>query len=193
MSKISVSVDNDKVNQGDFFTVDWKCENPDMVVLNVQDGTRSSIPLADSGSRVIRASGESDRITLTLVATIAGKKEEVTKVVRVVRPKAHKVEKVDYIPRSDDRAGKTGTASRFGRKPFFDTGKLKTYFANRSSVLKTAWSLLPADKKVIVEILLILFGIEVVSIFVPKVLPFGILLLGLYLIYKLFRTPMRWR
>ncbi len=191
MANIHLSVDRDSVNSGDFFTVNWQCENPDMVVLKVSDGVPSTVHLSDSGSRVVRASGQSDRITVSIIATVGGKKEEVSKVVKVSLPKAHRAERVDSVPRSDPKPSQGSFSGSKERKPLFDTAKLKAGYERRKTMLKATWSLLPADKKVIVEVLGLLLLIDIVSAFVPRALPIGVLLLSFYLIYKLLHRSGR--
>lgn len=65
--------DKSKVYEGESFIVSWDCQNPEMVSLTVEDGAKSQIPLPDSGSRTISASGNADKIVLTLHASIGGR------------------------------------------------------------------------------------------------------------------------
>ena len=70
MSKLTFNIDKKQVAEGEYINVTWDCSNPDMVSLTVEDGIKSIHQLSDSGSRSIPASGNADKIILTLRASI---------------------------------------------------------------------------------------------------------------------------
>jgi hypothetical protein len=115
MSKISFDIDRKQVQEGESVTVSWSCESPDMVTLTVVDGVKSVHQLGDSGTRVIPATGNADKIVLTLRASIAGKTEEKTATVKVKR-KVVKAERVHSTPYGKkERTGKTGAGPNSSR------------------------------------------------------------------------------
>ncbi len=170
MGRLSFDIDKKQVVEHEHVTVSWDCENPDQVTLTVEDGGRSVHQLPDSGSRVIEATGNADRMTLTLRAVIGGKTQEKSATVKVKR-KVLKAEKVHGASR-----GGSG-----GRKAWFDFAKVKAWWLRASAGLKTAWTYLPENKKLATKILALMCAVMLLTSFAPKLFPIGILAIMGYL------------
>lgn len=127
--------DKTKVHEGENFIVSWDCENPEMVSLTVEDGAKSQIPLPDNGSRTISASGNADKIVLTLHASIGGRVQVKKAVVKVTR-NVVKTEKVHHRTRSSP-----------GNKKIFDLSKIASWWNTVSFRMKTTRAYMPEDKR----------------------------------------------
>lgn len=170
MSKISFNIDKRQVQEGESITVSWNCESPDMVTLTVVDGVKSVHQLGDSGTRVIPATGNADRITLTLRASIGGKTEEKSATVKV-RRKVVKAERVNSTP--------------YGRKERttnpLDFSKVKDWWKRTSDKYRTAWSYMPENKKLATKILGMMLALMILTSIWPKLFSLGLLLIIGYL------------
>jgi len=169
MSKITFNIDKKQISEGEYVTVTWNCENPDMVTLSVQDGGKSIYQLGDSGTRVVQASGNTDRMVLTLRASLNGKVEEKSITVKVKR----KVLKAEKVHRTSSWEGKK-------KKPF-DLGRIKDWWTRFTAALKTGWAYMPETKKLAYKVLGLLMAGMILTSISPKLLPVGILLIGGYL------------
>ena len=176
MGKLSFNIDKKQVTEHEHVTVSWDCENPDQVTLTVEDGTRSIHQLPDSGSRVIEASGNADRMTLTLRAVIGGKAQEKSATVKVKR-KVLKAEKVHSAPRS----------SSGGRKSWFDLSKIKGWWSRTTAGFKNAWTYMPENKKLATKILGLMCAIMLLTSFAPKLFPLGLLAIMGYLTWIILK------
>jgi hypothetical protein len=152
MSRIILTTDKKKVPEGEYITVTWDCPTPDMVTLTVEDGSISVHQLGDSGSKVFQASGNADEMKFILRASIGGKIDEKTAKVKVKR-KVLRAKKANRVPGS-------------GRK---------------NNKYKTAWSYLPADKKLAVKVMGLVTVIMILTSISPKLLPLGLIALVGYL------------
>ncbi|MBR1782751.1 MAG: hypothetical protein IJ753_04450 [Bacteroidales bacterium] len=170
MGKLSFNIDKKQVTEHEHVTVSWDCENPEQVTLTVEDGTKSIHQLPDSGSRVIEASGNADRMTLTLRAVIGGKTQEKSVTVKVKR-KVLKAEKVHGAPR-----GSSGS-----RKAWFDFSKVKGWWSRTIAGLKTSWTYMPENKKLATKILGLMCAVMLLTGFVPKLFPVGLIAIIGYL------------
>lgn len=170
MSKITFNIDKRQVQEGESVTVSWNCESPDMVTLTVVDGVKSVHQLGDSGSKTIPATGNADKMVLTLRASIGGKTEEKSASVRVKR-KVVKAERVNSTP--------------YGKKekknPPLDFSKVKNWWRRTSGRYKTAWSYMPEDKKLATKILGMMLALMILTGFWPKLFSVGLLLIIGYL------------
>ena len=166
MEKIYFTVDKKKVTEGEYITASWECQNPDMVTLSILDGEKTVYQLGDSGSKVIQASGNADKMILTLRASIGGKVEEKNATVRVKR-KVLKAEKTFYTPGNGKRA------------PFFSA--IKDNWARITSQYKVAWSYLSETKKLALKVTVLLTIAIALSAISPKLLPWGVMAIVGYL------------
>lgn len=176
MGKISFNIDKKQVAEHEYVTVSWDCENPDQVTLTVEDGTRSVHQLPDSGSRVIEASGNADRMTLILRAVIGGKTQEKSATVKVKR-KVLKAEKVHGTPHGGSGSG----------KDWFDFTKVKDWWSRTSAGLKTAWTYMPENKKLATKILGLMCAVMLLTSFAPKLFPLGLLAIMGYLTWIILK------
>jgi len=167
MSKISFHIDKKKVTEGEYVTVSWDCQNPDMVSLVVADGSKSVHQLGDSGTKVIPASGNADQMVLTLRATIGGKLEEKSAKVKVKR-KVLKADKVSRGPKNQNS------------KPF-DFTRIKDWWTRTTAQYKTAWAYMPETKKLAVKVMGLIAAVMILSGISPKLLPLGLLAVAGYL------------
>lgn len=106
-----------------------------MVSLTVEDGAKSQIPLPDNGSRTISASGNADKIVLTIHASIGGRVQVKKAVVKVTR-NVVKTERVHHRTRSSP-----------GNKKIFDLSKIASWWNTFSFRMKTTWAYMPEDKR----------------------------------------------
>jgi len=210
MDSIKFNVDKKQVAEQEYVTVSWECRSPDQVTLTVEDGTRTVHQLADSGSRVVQASGNADVMTLTLRASIAGKTHEKTLSVKVKRT-VYEGEKVHDTPFGKKAHGSSsGNGSAFGKNrsggssqgPFrqdsYDKGnyssngdgvigKVKAWWNRTTSRLKMAWTYLPETKKLALKILALLWGIMILISAFPKLFTYGFLILLAYLTWVVLK------
>lgn len=176
MGKISFSIDKKQVTEHEYVTVSWDCENPDQVTLTVEDGTKSIHQLPDSGRRVIEASGNADRMTLSLRAVIGGKTQEKSMTVKVKR-KVLKAEKVNGAPHG----------SQGSKKSWFDLSKIKGWWSRTIAGFKTAWTYMPENKKLATKILGLMCAIMLLTSFAPKLFPLGLLAIMGYLTWVIVK------
>ena len=176
MGKVSFSIDKKKVREGEYITVSWDCQEPDQVSLTVEDGAKTVLHLGDRGSRVVQASGNADKITLTLRASIAGKTESRSETVKVER----KVLKAE-MPRKEKRTGQRRKHSG----PDF-TG-VKNWWNRTKGMFSYSWSALPDTKKLASKLLGILMLIMLLTSFAPKLFPLGMIALVGYLTLVIIR------
>ena len=170
MSKITFNIDKRQVQEGESVTVSWNCESPDMVTLTVVDGVKSVHQLGDSGSKTIPATGNADKMVLTLRASIGGKTEEKSATVRVKR-KVVKAERVNSTPYGK----KEKTSSPL------DFSKVKDWWRRTSDKYKAAWSYMPENKKLATKILGMMLALMILTGFWPKLFSIGLLLIIGYL------------
>jgi len=168
MGRITLATDKKRISEGEYITVSWDCQNPDMVSLTVDDGGRSVHQLGDSGSKVLQASGNADRMILTLRASVGGKIEEKSATVKVER-KVLKAEKVNRSPRSGPDNRK------------FDLARIKDWWSRTTMQYKTAWNYLPEEKKLAVKVMGLLAATMLLTAISPKLLPIGLIGLVGYL------------
>ena len=173
---MTFSIDKKQVQEGEYFTVSWDCQNPDMVSMTVEDGSRSQFQLPDSGSRAIQASGNADKIVLTLRASIGGKVEEKKAAVKVKR-KVLKAEKVRRSPKSSSSGGKKA----------FDFSKISSWWNNFTSRLKMAWSYMPENKKLAYKILGLILLAMILAGISPKLMGVGLILVVGYLMWIILK------
>lgn len=176
MSKISFDIDRKQVQEGESVTVSWSCESPDMVTLTVVDGVKSVHQLGDSGTRVIPATGNADKIVLTLRASIAGKTEEKTATVKVKR-KVVKAERVNSTPYG--KKERTGNGS--SKNNPINLSRIKNWWQRTKDKYKTAWSYMPETKKLATKILGMMLALTILSSIWPKLFSLGLLLIVGYL------------
>lgn len=176
MGKLSFNIDKKQVAEHEHVTVTWDCPNPDQVTLTVEDGTRSVHQLPDSGSRVIEASGNADRMTLTLRAVIGGKAQEKSATVKVKR-KVLKAEKVNGAP----------YGSQDSAKSWLGFSKIKDWWSRTTDGLKTSWSYLPENKKLATKILGLMCAVMLLTSFAPKLFPLGLLAIMGYLTWIILK------
>ena len=133
---MKLSTDKKHVHVGESFIVSWDCRNPETVSLIVEDGEKSLIPLSDSGSRTIFASGKADKIVLTLHASIGGRVQEKKVVVKIKR-NVIKAERRHRCTRSSSSSRNT-----FGRS------KIVSWWNTVSYRIKAIWAYVPEDKRI---------------------------------------------
>ena len=167
MSRITLKIDKRKVSEGEYVTVSWECASPDMVTLTVVDGGKTLYQLGDSGSKVIKASGNSDRMVLTLRASIGGKTEEQSVNVKVKR-QVLKAESVHRSPRS-------------GRKKPAGFSGIKDSWSRYTAQTKTAWAYMPEAKKLAVTVMGLLMIAIILACISPKLLPWALVAIACYL------------
>ncbi len=176
MKVMKFKVDKSKVTEGESFNVSWECSNPDMVSLTIEDGTKNHIQLPDSGVRAILASGNSDKINIILKASVGGKIEEKKACVKV-RRKVLKAERVDRAPRSQRSSG----------KKLFDFSRIGDWFKKQTTMFKTAWSYMSADKKLAYKVLGLIMVTMILTSFSPKLLAVGLGGTVGYLIWQILK------
>ena len=169
MAGIVFNIDKKQVNEHEWVTVSWDCQNPDQVSLTVEDGTRTVHQLADSGSRSVQASGNADKMVLTLRASIGGKMQEKSVTVKVKR-KVLKAEKVHRAPRSGRTSGPT---------EWWES--IKSWWTKTSAGLKTAWTYMPENKKLASKILGLMCAVMLLTGISPKLFPLGLIAIMGYL------------
>ena len=175
MSKLTFNIDKKQVAEGEYINVTWDCPNPDMVSLTVEDGIKSIHQLSDSGSRSIPASGNADKIILTLRASIGGKVEEKKATVKVKR-KVLKAEKVYGSAKS----------SKSWKNPI-DFSKIKTWWNGLASKLKLAWTYMPENKKLAYKILGLIMVAMILTSISPKLATLGFLLVVGHLFWVIIK------
>ena len=175
MSKLTFNIDKKQVAEGEYINVTWDCPNPDMVSLTVEDGIKSIHQLSDSGSRSIPASGNADKIILTLRASIGGKVEEKKATVKVKR-KVLKAEKVYGSAKS----------SKSWKNPI-DFSKIKTWWNGLTSKLKLAWTYMPENKKLAYKILGLIMVAMILTSISPKLATLGFLLVVGHLFWVIIK------
>ena len=175
MSKLTFNIDKKQVTERECFTITWDCPNPDMVSLSIEDGVKSLHQLSDSGSRSFPASGNADKITLTLRASIGGKVEEKKAYVKVKR-KVLKAEKVHGSAKS----------SKSWQNPI-DFSKMKPWWNGLISKFKLAWTYMPENKKLAYKILGLIMVSMVLTSISPKLASVGFLLVVGYLFWVIFK------
>jgi len=194
MANITFKADKTKVTEHEHVTVEWDCPSPDQVTLTVEDGGKNVYQLADSGRRVVEASGYSDKMVLTLRASIGGKTHEKSITVKVNR-KVVEAEAPRRSSRSSGSSGSFGSSSTFsssrssgsGGKKFLDFSKLKNWWARTTAGFKTAWTYMPENKKFATKILGLMCAVMLLTSFFPKLLPFGLIAIMGYLTWVIIK------
>jgi len=171
---MTFNIDRKQVSEGEYVTVSWECQTPDMVTLSVEDGGKTIYQLGDSGSRVIRASGNADKMVLTLRVATGGRTEEKTLTVKVKR-KVLKAEKVNYAPRNGEKKKK------------FDLSRIKDGWSRFTAQSKTAWTYMPAEKKLAYKIMGLMVLVLALNSISPKLYTLGVILVVGYLSWIILR------
>ena len=176
---MKLTVDKKVLSEGEYATVSWDCGSPDQASLVVvEGGSRRVFPLSDAGTMVVSPTGDSDTMELILKASIAGSIQQESLSVKVKR----------VVLRAEKVSGVKG-ARRDRASSALDSAKdrLHEWWGRTREEFASWWSILPPTKKLAWKCLLGIFLILLLSCFSPRFLPFGVVLLSLYLVYFIYR------
>lgn len=170
--QINLSVDKNKVTEGDIVEVTWSCSPADRIQFTLDNGFKAnSIDVESSGSKKFRLNRSKGRTHLVIAVQYGGKTYYRSVTVRVRKMKATKAEKVyDYTGAKGVRAN-----------------GLKNSWLNFKSKMKMAWSYMPENKRLAYKVLTALCVVALLSLISPKILSIGLLVVSGYLCYVIFK------
>lgn len=163
-NRMTFDVDRTTVAEGEVVEVRWNCSGADRVELKIDNGYRASVMnLETEGTKRFKLNRSKGRTALTITAWKDGKHGSKTLKVRVTE-----------IP-----TARTETLDSEGRT----VGGLRQWWQDYRMRRKQ----LPPEKQTIYRILLILWGILLVSLLLPAVLWIGVAGVAVYLTYLLWK------
>ena len=157
---MTFDIDRTTVTEGDVVEVRWDCTGADRVELSIDNGYKASVlPLETAGTKRFRLNRSKGRTKLTITAWKGGKHGSKTLKVRVRELQTTRTETVDEQGRHVNSA-----------KEWWQRTQPK-------------WQAMPPEKRLASRIGLILAGVLLVGIVVPRLFLIGLLALMGYLIY----------
>ena len=165
---MTFKVDRKTVTEGDVVAVEWNCTGADGVELTIDNGYKSSVlVLPIEGSKKFRLNRSKGRTRLTITATVGGKKYSKTERVRVKPMPTTHAETVDSKGR---RVGAIGR--------WWDTAKARW---------SMSWRALTPEKRVAVRLMLMLAALMLLTIIMPRLMAFGLLIILGYLMWIVWK------
>jgi|SRR5574344_342376 hypothetical protein len=170
------TVNKTRVTEGDVVEIKWKCPKAQNVKLTIDNGFRSSSADVEvEGAKKFKINRSNGQTVISLDALIDGKKINRNLFIKVKQPKVKVDDGFDSYKRLDN--------DRF--KNFINS--IKSKFKSFQYKFKLFWSSLPPQKKQAYILLMIIFGIMIISSFYPRIIFFGMTALSLYLLWTLMK------
>lgn len=161
---MTFNVDRTSVVEGDVVEIKWDCTGADRVELKIDNGYKATaLPLDISGSKRFRLHRSKGRTALTITAWKDGKHGSKTVKVRVTEMPTTRAETVD------SQGKRVGEASQ------------------RWQQTKQRFQSLPPDKRMATRVLLILAGVTLAGMLLPRLFLLGVLALEAYLVYVIWK------
>ena len=162
--RMTFDVDRTSVIEGDVVEVRWDCTGAERVELKIDNGYKATVlPLDISGTKRFRLHRSKGRTSLTITAWKDGKHGSKTIKVRVTDMPTTHAETVD------SKGHRVGAFQQW-----WEQSRLRL-------------QALPPDKRMATRILLILAGILLISMFIPRLFLLGIAVLAGYLLYIIWK------
>lgn len=167
--KMNFSTDKKSLTEGDVIELTWNCPGAERVELTIDNGyKRSMVSLEASGAKKFRLNRSRGKTRLVVTSWKAGRKTSRTVRVRVRPIPTLRAEEVD------DRGRTPGLLKQWWRR-------MHAKGQNSRSRTRQAWQAMPERKRLASTVMLVLAGIAVISSFIPRIMPIGLLVLMLYL------------
>ena len=161
---MTFDVDRTTVTEGDVVEVRWDCTGADRVELKIDNGYKASVlALETSGSKRFRLNRSRGRTALTITAWKDGKHGSKTLKVRVKELETTRAETVD------DKGKRIGATQEWWQQ------------------VRARWGAMPAEKRLASRISLILCGLILLGMLLPRLFLLGLLGLMVYLLYIVWK------
>jgi len=170
--KIELSVDKNRVTEGDVVEISWSCENADNVQLTIDNGYKmNTVQVEPSGTKKFRLNRSKGKTEIVIGVSQNGRMRYKSVGVRVKR---QKVERAEYV---HDYTGAKGVR-RNG---------LKNSWYNFKSRVKYAWGGFSEKKRLAYTVLMAICLLMLVSSIWHTFYLIGLTALVVYLIYVIIK------
>ncbi|MBR1799349.1 MAG: hypothetical protein IJ761_05565 [Bacteroidales bacterium] len=175
MKRMTFCADRHRLTEGEVVVLQWQCEGAQQVNLTIDNGYRTStMPLENEGTKKLRLNRSKGRTKMRLSVMIDG--HEYHKTLRIaVRPMP--TTRADWV---DDRGRKTGFWQRLGQIRH-------RHNQPRAQLWYRFWHGLSATKRLAFVVLVALMVVSLATRLFPHAMPVGITLIGLGLLWVLWK------